>query len=147
MLAFQPEGPAMRRLPLLLLTLMPAPLAAQPVEVPAVLVCDPLPPFANETLRQRITITVEGGVARFERVVMRPGGGTTGQVERVEGRVSADGRVVLQGGASAQRYRYTSRYEGRITAEGARLSGVQDWMADNSIGTQSRACRIVPPRS
>jgi hypothetical protein len=75
------------------------------------------------------TLRVEGAVAKYERPVLSASGARTGAWERGEGRVAADGALLLQGGSSGRGFHYRARYEGRLGADGvARFTGTQDWM-------------------
>jgi hypothetical protein len=84
---------------------------------------------------------VDGAVAKYERPVLSASGARTGAWERGEGRVAADGALLLQGGSSGRGFHYRARYEGRLGADGeARFTGAQDWMLDDRDFT--RVCAI-----
>ncbi|MCA3345955.1 MAG: hypothetical protein INF56_04005, partial [Roseomonas sp.] len=87
------------------------------------------------------TIRVEGAVAKYERPVLSASGARTGAWERGEGRVGADGALLLQGGSSGRGFHYRARYEGRLGADSvARFTGAQDWMlADRDF---TRPCAV-----
>jgi hypothetical protein len=127
--------------------LWPALGAGQPAVADAVwhgrLTCDPLPGVTQRPLNQPLTVTVSGGVARYERLVLTADGQQTGYAERGEGPVARDGAVTLTGLATGRGFRYTARYSGRLGADGrGALAGEQEWIADRGIGMQTRPCRI-----
>lgn len=108
------------------------------------LTCDPLPPITQNPLNVAITLTVQGGVARYERVVLDAQGRPTGSAERGEGPVGRDGSLTLDGLATARTYQYTARYVGRLGANGTgALEGTQEWRAGNAVGQMTRPCRMV----
>ena len=87
------------------------------------------------------TIRVDGVVAKYERPVLSAFGARTGAWERGEGRVGADGALVLVGGSSGRGFHYRARYEGRLGTDGeARFTGTQDWMLDDR--DFARACSV-----
>ena len=96
------------------------------------LTCDAVEGITQIPLTAPFTVRVDGAVAKYERPVLSASGARTGAWERGEGRVGADGTLVLQGGASGRGFHYRSRYEGRLgPASEARLTGTQDWMLDD----------------
>jgi hypothetical protein len=89
------------------------------------------------------TIRVDGAVAKYERPVLSASGARTGAWERGEGRVGADGALLLQGGSSGRGFHYRARYEGRLGADGvARFTGAQDWMLDDRDFTRICAAEV-----
>ena len=106
--------------------------------------CDPLPPITQNPLNQVITVTVQGGVARYERPVPDQHGRPSGYAERGEGTVGRDGSLTLDGLATARTYQYTARYVGRLGANGTgALEGTQEWRTGSAIGQLTRPCRLV----
>lgn len=105
------------------------------------LTCDAVEGFTQAPLDAPFTLRVEGAVAKYERPVLSASGARTGAWERGEGRVGADGVLLLQGGSSGRGFHYRARYEGRLGADGeARLTGTQDWMlAERDF---ARACTV-----
>jgi hypothetical protein len=96
------------------------------------LTCDAVDGITQAPLAAPFTIRVEGAVAKYERPVLSASGARTGAWERGEGRVGADGALLLQGGSSGRGFHYRARYEGRLGADGvARFTGTQDWMLDD----------------
>jgi hypothetical protein len=96
------------------------------------LTCDAVEGITQAPLAAPFTIRVEGAVAKYERPVLSASGARTGAWERGEGRVGADGALLLQGGSSGRGFHYRARYEGRLGADGvARFTGTQDWMLDD----------------
>lgn len=96
------------------------------------LTCDAVDGITQAPLAAPFTIRVEGAVAKYERPVLSASGARTGAWERGEGRVGADGALLLQGGSSGRGFHYRARYEGRLGADGvARFTGAQDWMLDD----------------
>ena len=96
------------------------------------LTCDAVEGITQAPLAAPFTIRVEGAVAKYERPVLSASGARTGAWERGEGRVGADGTLLLQGGSSGRGFHYRARYEGRLGADGvARFTGTQDWMLDD----------------
>ena len=107
------------------------------------LVCDAFPGVTQAPLNQPLTVTIAGGAARYERLVLTAQGQPTGYAERGEGRVGADGTLTLTGLATGRNFAYTARYDGRLGADGrGSLRGEQEWRAGNAIGMQTRSCRI-----
>ncbi len=107
------------------------------------LTCDPLPPITQVPLNQAITVTVQGGVARYERLIPDQHGRPTGYAERGQGTVGPDGTLTLEGLATGRSFRYTARYSGRLRGNGTgSLTGEQHWSADGAIGQLTRTCRI-----
>ncbi len=105
------------------------------------LTCDAVPGITQAPLAAPFTIRVDGAVAKYERPVLSASGARTGAWERGEGRVGADGALVLVGGSSGRGFHYRARYEGRLGADGeARFTGAQDWMLDDRDFT--RICAI-----
>ena len=93
------------------------------------LACDAVEGITQTPLAAPFTLRVEGAVAKYERPVLSASGARTGAWERGEGRVAADGALVLQGGSSGRGFHYRARYEGRLGADSvARFTGTQDWM-------------------
>lgn len=96
------------------------------------LTCDAVDGITQAPLAAPFTIRVEGAVAKYERPVLSASGARTGAWERGEGRVGADGALLLQGGSSGRGFHYRARYEGWLGADGvARFTGTQDWMLDD----------------
>ena len=96
------------------------------------LTCDAVDGITQAPLAAPFTIRVEGAVAKYELPVLSASGARTGAWERGEGRVGADGALLLQGGSSGRGFHYRARYEGRLGADGvARFTGTQDWMLDD----------------
>jgi hypothetical protein len=96
------------------------------------LACDAVEGITQAPLTAPFTIRVEGAVAKYERPVLSASGARTGAWERGEGRVGADGALLLQGGSSGRGFHYRARYEGKLGADGqARFTGTQDWMLDD----------------
>lgn len=96
------------------------------------LTCDAVEGITQTPLTAPFTVRVDGAVAKYERPVLSASGARTGAWERGEGRVGADGALVLQGGASGRGFHYRARYEGRLGPDSeARLTGTQDWMLDD----------------
>jgi len=96
------------------------------------LTCDAVEGITQAPLAAPFTIRVEGAVAKYERPVLSASGARTGVWERGEGRVGADGALLLQGGSSGRGFHYRARYEGLLGADGvARFTGTQDWMLDD----------------
>jgi hypothetical protein len=131
----------------LLLPATPAPAQTQPPNADATwrarLMCDPLPPITQNPLNQAITVTVQGGIARYERIVSDQHGRPTGYAERGQGTVGRDGALTLEGLATGRNFRYTARYSGHLRANGTgSLIGEQHWSADNAVGQLTRPCRI-----
>ena len=105
------------------------------------LTCDAVPGITQAPLAAPFTIRVDGTVAKYERPVLSAFGARTGAWERGEGRVGADGALVLVGGSSGRGFHYRARYEGRLGTDGeARFTGTQDWMLDDR--DFSRACSV-----
>jgi hypothetical protein len=105
------------------------------------LTCDAVPGMTQAPLAAPFTIRVDGVVAKYERPVLSAFGARTGAWERGEGRVGADGALVLVGGSSGRGFHYRARYEGRLGTDGeARFTGTQDWMLDDR--DFSRACSV-----
>jgi hypothetical protein len=93
------------------------------------LTCDVVEGITQTPLAAPFTLRVEGAVAKYERPVLSASGARTGAWERGEGRVAADGALLLQGGSSGRGFHYRARYEGRLGADSvARFTGTQDWM-------------------
>ncbi|MCA3322434.1 MAG: hypothetical protein INF75_03420 [Roseomonas sp.] len=105
------------------------------------LTCDAVEGITQVPLDAPFTIRVEGAVAKYERPVLSASGARTGAWERGEGRVGADGALLLQGGSSGRGFHYRARYEGRLGADSvARFTGAQDWMlADRDF---TRPCAV-----
>jgi hypothetical protein len=105
------------------------------------LTCDAVEGITQSPLDAPFTIRVEGAAAKYERPVLSASGARTGAWERGEGRVGADGALLLQGGSSGRGFHYRARYEGRLGADGvARFTGSQDWMlADRDF---TRPCAV-----
>lgn len=107
------------------------------------LTCDAVEGITQAPLAAPFTIRVEGAVAKYERPVLSASGARTGAWERGEGRVGADGALVLQGGSSGRGFHYRARYEGRLGADGvARFTGTQDWMLDDRDFTRVCAAEV-----
>jgi hypothetical protein len=105
------------------------------------LTCDAVPGITQAPLAAPFTIKVDGSVAKYERPVLSASGARTGAWERGEGRVGADGALLLQGGSSGRGFHYRARYEGRLGTDGeARFTGTQDWMLDDR--DFARACSV-----
>ena len=105
------------------------------------LTCDAVPGMTQAPLAAPFTIRVDGVVAKYERPVLSASGARTGAWERGEGRVGADGALVLVGGSSGRGFHYRARYEGRLGTDGeARFTGTQDWMLDDR--DFARACSV-----
>jgi hypothetical protein len=105
------------------------------------LTCDAVPGITQAPLAAPFTIRVDGTVAKYERPVLSASGARTGAWERGEGRVGADGALVLVGGSSGRGFHYRARYEGRLGTDGeARFTGTQDWMLDDR--DFARACSV-----
>ena len=105
------------------------------------LTCDAVPGITQAPLAAPFTIRVDGVVAKYERPVLSASGARTGAWERGEGRVGADGALVLVGGSSGRGFHYRARYEGRLGTDGeARFTGTQDWMLDDR--DFARACSV-----
>lgn len=131
-----------------LVLLLPGPAPAQPARAPdadatwrARLTCDPLPPISARRLHANFLLTVAGGVARYERVLLDTEGGSASFVERGQGRVGPDGSLTLEGGATGRGVRYAARYSGRLQADGlGNLHGRQEWGPDSPVGQRTRPC-------
>lgn len=107
------------------------------------LTCDAVEGITQAPLAAPFTIRVEGAVAKYERPVLSASGARTGAWERGEGRVGADGALLLQGGSSGRGFHYRARYEGRLGADGvARFTGAQDWMLDDRDFTRICAFEV-----
>ena len=105
------------------------------------LTCDAVEGITQTPLTAPFTVRVDGAVAKYERPVLSASGARTGAWERGEGRVGADGALLLQGGSSGRGFHYRARYEGRLGVDGeARFTGAQDWMLDDRDFT--RICTI-----
>ena len=107
------------------------------------LTCDAVEGMTQTPLDAPFTLRVEGNVAKYERPVLSASGARTGAWERGEGRVAADGTLLLQGGSSGRGFHYRARYEGRLGADGvARFTGVQDWMLSDRDFARSCAVEL-----
>ncbi|UFN47728.1 hypothetical protein LPC08_17135 [Roseomonas sp. OT10] len=96
--------------------------------------CDPIPGMTAGSLNAAITVTVVEGLARYEREVQTPTGQNRGLPETGQGRVAADGAVVLEGRVQGPSWSYTARYAGRLAGRVAVLEGAQSWaMAGRSV--------------
>lgn len=105
------------------------------------LTCDAVPGLTEAPLAAPLTIRVDGTVAKYERPVLSASGARTGAWERGEGRVGAEGALVLVGGSSGRGFHYRARYEGRLGADGvSQFTGAQEWMLDDRDFT--RVCSI-----
>jgi hypothetical protein len=105
------------------------------------LTCDAVPGITQAPLAAPFTIRVDGTAAKYERPVLSASGARTGAWERGEGRVGADGALVLVGGSSGRGFHYRARYEGKLGTDGeARFTGTQDWMLDDR--DFARACSV-----
>ena len=62
------------------------------------LTCDAVEGITQAPLAAPFTIRVDGAVAKYERPVLSASGARTGAWERGEGRVGADGALVLVAG-------------------------------------------------
>ena len=105
--------------------------------------CDAIPGMTSGQLNAAFTMTVSGGVARYSREVQTASGQVSGRPETGQGRVGADGSVILEGGASpsgANAWSYTAQYTGRIIGDTLTLQGTQDGMV-RTVPHQ-RPCRI-----
>jgi hypothetical protein len=103
--------------------------------------CDAVEGMTQTPLDVVFTIRVEAGVAKYERPVLSATAARTGAWERGEGRVAADGALLLQGGSAGRGFGYRARYEGRLGADGVgRFTGTQEWiLADRDF---TRACTV-----
>lgn len=73
------------------------------------LICDAVEGFTTQPLNVPFEVTVRRGVATYARPVLSSQSARTGVWERGEGRVGADGAVVLDGGAGGRGFLYTAR--------------------------------------
>lgn len=107
--------------------------------------CDPIPGVVRTPLVQRFRLDVAGGVARYERTVLRADTGIETDIrERGEGPVGPEGAVTLHGGAAGGQYTYTAEYSGVLPPQGraARLTGTQHWRFSRNAPAD-RACQIT----
>lgn len=121
------------------------PAAAQDAVWSGRLVCDPVEGFTTQPLNVPFEVTVRRGVATYARPVLSSAAARTGVWERGEGRVGADGAVVLEGGAGGRGFLYSARYEGRLGPEAtAEFTGHQDWQVEGR--EFRRPCRTTLTR-
>jgi hypothetical protein len=102
--------------------------------------CDALP--RQGPLRTKVTMTVSGGVVRYERQIYHPDGTPSGIFERGQGPVGSDGAVTLKTHMAAPGYSYDAEYRGRIEGSGARFTGTQFWKIAKETGTIPRPCTL-----
>ncbi|NBS43762.1 MAG: hypothetical protein EBT34_08550 [Acetobacteraceae bacterium] len=103
--------------------------------------CDAVAGMTQTPLDVAFTIRVEAGLAKYERPVLSATAARTGAWERGEGRVAADGELMMQGGSSGRGFGYRARYEGRLGADGiGHFTGAQDWILSDREFT--RACTV-----
>jgi hypothetical protein len=106
--------------------------------------CDPIPGIAHKVLVQRFELRVAGGVARYERLVLRPDTDIdSGGRERGEGVVGPGGPLTLKGTATVGQYVYTAEYSGVLPPDSrvARLQGYQHWNFSHRPSVD-RPCQI-----
>jgi len=109
--------------------------------------CETIPQVTSGPLRGKLTLTVEGTAARYERHIFNPDSDVpSGNVERGTGTVGRDGAVKLDGRASGRTWSLTATYAGRLEDRRARLTGAQDWWFDRRGGTFHRTCSIALAR-
>jgi serine/threonine protein kinase len=76
-------------------------------------------------------VAVAAGKVEFSRPIHWPGSTDPAiGTELGKGTVDGEGQMVINGGWTSPRRRYTSHYEGGVTVQGGRLSGIQDWISD-----------------
>jgi hypothetical protein len=122
-----------------------APAAAQDAVWSGRLICDPVEGFTTQPLNVPFEVTVRRGVATYARPVLTSAAARTGVWERGEGRIGADGAVVLEGGAGGRGFFYVARYEGRLGPDAtAEFTGRQDWTTDGR--EFRRPCRVTLTR-
>ena len=142
-------APAATILAAVLVLLLPGPAPAQPARAPdadatwrARLICDPLPPISATRRHANFLLTVAGGVARYERVLLDTEGAAS-FVERGQGRVDPDGSLTLEGSGTGRGVRVPTRYSGRLQADGlGDLRGRQEWGPDSPVGQRTRPCHM-----
>jgi hypothetical protein len=103
--------------------------------------CDALP--RQRPLVTKVTMTVAGSLAKYEREILDPTGGMpTGIFERGQGPVGPDGTVTLKTHADTQAYSYDAEYRGKFEGSLARLTGTQYWKIRRETGTIQRPCTL-----
>jgi hypothetical protein len=124
----------------------PTPVAAGPDQLwRGTISCDPIPGVAHKVLVQRFELRVSGGVASYERTVLRGDTGIPTDIrEHGEGVVAATGPLTLKGEAQGGQYTYTAEYSGILSPNGraARLQGYQHWRFAH-LPPADRACQIT----
>ncbi len=103
--------------------------------------CDVMPGTQGR-LNSEFVLRVAGGRASFERAINTAEGYATGNLERGEGPVAADGQVTITGRGNTRVSNYRSSYTGRITGNRMQLTGAQDWAIGSRAGTFHRPCQI-----
>jgi hypothetical protein len=106
------------------------------------------PAFPGQTpLKTEFSLKVSGDSARYEREILRPGGGAargavrTGSWERGSGQVSPSGAVTLRGACEGA-FSCEAEYQGELGASEITLAGTQRWRFRDRPET-TRSCEIA----
>lgn len=106
-----------------------APASAQSLDgtYTGTITCESMAGTTQRPLVGKLTLTVSGGGATYERMIQTPTGQPSGNYERGKGTVTPAGAIALDGGGQNAGSSMTGSYSGTISGGVARLSGTQRW--------------------
>lgn len=101
--------------------------------------CETLVGQTRRQLATDIRIAIAGAIVSYEREILNPDGGATGNKERGTGEVKGNSLSMAATGRGTG-WSYEASYSGTITGGTITMRGVQKWRVNQ--GSQDRPCTI-----